>query len=75
MEGSGGVIEGLPEGKIWLEMSSTDADELERYGARAWSSMVAKRLEDECGDDLRTEHDTSDAQSSLRAKKRSSIRC
>jgi 3-hydroxyisobutyrate dehydrogenase len=30
-------------------------DALERYGARAWSSMVVKRLEDACGVDLRAE--------------------
>ena len=30
-------------------------DGLKRYGARAWSSMVVKRLEDDCGDDLRAE--------------------
>jgi 3-hydroxyisobutyrate dehydrogenase len=28
-------------------------DGLERYGPRAWSSMVVKRLEDACGEDLR----------------------
>lgn len=28
-------------------------DGLKRYGARAWSSMVVKRLEDDCGVDLR----------------------
>ena len=28
-------------------------DGLERYGSRAWSSMVVKRLEDDCGEDLR----------------------
>lgn len=28
-------------------------DGLERYGPRAWSSMVVKRLEDDCGVDLR----------------------
>jgi len=33
MEEPGGVIEGLSEGKIWLEMSSTDADEIRRLGA------------------------------------------
>jgi 3-hydroxyisobutyrate dehydrogenase len=33
MEGPGGVLEGLSEGKIWLEMSSTDADEIRRLGA------------------------------------------
>ncbi len=33
MEEPDGVIEGLSEGKIWLEMSSTDADEIRRLGA------------------------------------------
>jgi 3-hydroxyisobutyrate dehydrogenase len=33
MEQSGGVIEGLSKGKIWLEMSSSDADEVRRLGA------------------------------------------
>jgi 3-hydroxyisobutyrate dehydrogenase len=33
MEEPNGVIEGLSEGKIWLEMSSTDADEIRRLGA------------------------------------------
>ena len=33
MEESQGVLEGLGEGKIWLEMSSTDADEIRRLGA------------------------------------------
>jgi 3-hydroxyisobutyrate dehydrogenase len=33
MEEQGGVIEGLSAGKIWLEMSSTDADEIRRLGA------------------------------------------
>ncbi len=28
-------------------------DGLERYGPRAWSSMVVKRLEDACGENLR----------------------
>ncbi len=28
-------------------------DGLEKYGPRAWSSMVVKRLEDACGEDLR----------------------
>ena len=28
-------------------------DGLKRYGPRAWSSMVVKRLEDDCGEDLR----------------------
>jgi 3-hydroxyisobutyrate dehydrogenase len=30
-------------------------DGLKRYGARAWSSMVVKRLEDDCGEELRAE--------------------
>lgn len=29
------------------------ADGLKRYGPRAWSSQVVKRLEDDCGEDLR----------------------
>ena len=33
MEESGGVLEGMGPGKIWLEMSSTDADEIRRLGA------------------------------------------
>ena len=32
MEEPDGVIEGLSSGKIWLEMSSTDADEIRRLG-------------------------------------------
>jgi 3-hydroxyisobutyrate dehydrogenase len=28
-------------------------DGLKRYGPRVWSSMVVKRLEDACGEDLR----------------------
>ena len=32
MEAVDGVLEGLSEGKIWLEMSSTDADEIRRLG-------------------------------------------
>ena len=28
-------------------------DGMKRYGARAWSSMVVKRLEDDCADELR----------------------
>ena len=32
MEQQNGVLEGLSEGKIWLEMSSTDADEIRRLG-------------------------------------------
>ncbi len=33
MEEEGGVLAGLSEGKIWLEMSSTDADEIRRLGS------------------------------------------
>ena len=33
MEEEGGVLAGLGPGKIWLEMSSTDADEIRRLGA------------------------------------------
>ena len=32
MEEAGGVLEGLSAGKIWLEMSSTDAGEIQRLG-------------------------------------------
>ena len=35
-----------------LELSIM-CDGLERYGPRAWSSMIVKRLEDACGEDLR----------------------
>ena len=31
------------------------ADGQERYGARAWSTMIVKRLEDACGTDLRAD--------------------
>lgn len=31
------------------------ADGLDRYGPRAWSSSVVKRLEDDCGQDLRAD--------------------
>ena len=34
MEGSNGVIEGLSENKIWLEMSTTDENEVKRIGAK-----------------------------------------
>ena len=33
MESSDGVIEGLSEGKVWLEMSTTDESEIKRIGA------------------------------------------
>jgi len=32
MEGEGGILEGMGEGKIWAEMSTTDADEIKRLG-------------------------------------------
>jgi 3-hydroxyisobutyrate dehydrogenase len=35
MEAEQGVLAGLSDGKIWLEMSSTDADEIRRLGALA----------------------------------------
>ena len=35
MEADDGVLAGLTAGKIWLEMSSTDADEIQRLGALA----------------------------------------
>lgn len=35
MEAADGVLAGLSAGKIWLEMSSTDADEVRRLGALA----------------------------------------
>ncbi len=35
MEGSGGTLEHLPESAIWLEMSTTDADEVKRLAALA----------------------------------------
>jgi len=35
MEEEDGVLAGLSDGKIWLEMSSTDADEIKRLGALA----------------------------------------
>ncbi len=34
MEGSGGVLEGLSEGKIWLEMSTTESHEVKRLGEK-----------------------------------------
>ena len=43
--------------EVPLEMSPLAVqimrDGLARYGPRAWSSMVVKRLEDACGEDLR----------------------
>ncbi|MEL6735233.1 MAG: NAD(P)-dependent oxidoreductase [Pseudomonadota bacterium] len=34
MEGEDGLLEGLSEGKIWAEMSTTDADEVKRLAKR-----------------------------------------
>jgi 3-hydroxyisobutyrate dehydrogenase len=33
MEGEDGILQGLGEGKIWMEMSTTDAQEVRRLGA------------------------------------------
>lgn len=33
MEGEGGILEGMSEGKIWAEMSTTDADEIKRLAS------------------------------------------
>ena len=33
LEEPSGVLEGITEGKIWLEASATDADEVKRLGA------------------------------------------
>jgi 3-hydroxyisobutyrate dehydrogenase len=33
MEGPDGLLHGLSEGKVWMEMSTTDADEVRRMGA------------------------------------------
>ena len=45
------------EGGVPVEMAelvrSTFADGRDRYGDRAWSSMIVKRLEDDCGCSLR----------------------
>jgi len=32
MEGKNGILKGISEGKIWAEMSTTDADEIKRLG-------------------------------------------
>jgi len=32
MEGENGILKGISEGKIWAEMSTTDADEIKRLG-------------------------------------------
>jgi 3-hydroxyisobutyrate dehydrogenase len=34
LEGANGVIEGLSEGKVWMEMSTTDADEVKRIAEK-----------------------------------------
>ena len=33
MEEAGGVLEGLSDGKVWLEMSTTDEEEVKRIGS------------------------------------------
>ena len=33
VEGTDGILEGIGPGKVWLEMSTTDADEVQRLGA------------------------------------------
>lgn len=47
------------EGKVPVAMAElvrdTFRDGQERYGDRAWSSMIVKRLEDDCGCDLRAD--------------------
>ena len=35
MEGAGGLLGGLGPGKVWMEMSTTDAEEVRRLAARA----------------------------------------
>lgn len=41
MEGSQGALQHLPEGVIWLEMSTTDADEVKRLAALAEPRGIA----------------------------------
>jgi len=33
VEGPNGILEGISDGKVWLEMSTTDAEEVQRLGA------------------------------------------
>ena len=44
MEGPDGILHGLSEGKVWMEMSTTDAAEVERIGqlVRAKGAMPAE---------------------------------
>ena len=44
MEGPDGILHGLSEGKVWMEMSTTDAAEVERIGelVRAKGAMAAE---------------------------------
>lgn len=44
MEGPGGLLEALGPGKVWMEMSTTDADEMARLAARV-EATGAKALE------------------------------
>ena len=39
MEGSDGIINGLSENKIWLEMSTTDENEVKRLGEKPTSEL------------------------------------
>jgi 3-hydroxyisobutyrate dehydrogenase len=39
MEASDGIINGLSENKIWLEMSTTDENEVKRLGEK----VIAKK--------------------------------
>ena len=48
METEDGVLAGLSAGKIWAEMSTTDAAEVARFGPREWSPNIIKRLEEAC---------------------------
>ena len=32
MEGASGILEGISQNKIWLEMSTTDQSEIKRFG-------------------------------------------
>ena len=46
----------LAEGAIWADSGralAAASERLEHFGPRVWSSQVVKRLEDDCGEDLR----------------------
>ena len=40
MEGKNGILEGLSENKIWLEMSTTDEAEVKRIGKKVLKKKV-----------------------------------